>query len=260
MDGDKTLLKVNYPILFVMLLQIIFIIFGIITINNMLNKKPSVPKISIDNYSVIPETTIIGQTDKEINKTVFFSDENKSLLEGILYNIVILNTDGDNIEKEHAIIREGSVHNTYIGELDVYLLNMVIDLEEIGQSYRIAYRWTNNYPNKSVPANNPAMAFCLNKNELIYGGFVCKDEYNNYGADIVVHDLMQYCTFNNFSLKLSDTYRGDPLSITIKLPPGEKPPEDVAVQELSNYLSDLGFSLDDFEYEVVRSKPFTIDR
>ena len=248
---NKAPLEINYPVLFVILFQIVFIIFGIITIKNFLNEKTSVPRINISNYSDISDTKVLGQDNGEVNKSFFSNDEKKSVIESAVYDIVLSNTNGNNIEKNSAKIRTDSIHNVYIADLHYYLLNFIVDLEDIGQSYRVVYRKTSDYP---------AIAFCLHEEELIYGKFDCKDKYDNYGADIVVHGLMQGHAFSNFSTILSDTYKGDPLKITIKLPPGEEPPEEVAIQELSHYLSELGFNLDDFQHEIVRPKPFTISR
>lgn len=252
MDDNKDYIAINYPVVFVILLQIIFIIFGVITIKNLLSTKPNIPKVSIDNYSEIAETTILGQTSKEINKTLFSSAENKSLVESVLYNITLLNTNGSNITKKDAIIRDGSVHNVYISDLNIYLLNMIIDVQEIGQSYRIVYRWTDNYPNRNVPVNGPAMAFCLHESELIYDNFNCKDEYNNRGINTVFRDLTRDYPFKTFSIKTSDTDTEGQLVNTIQLFPGEEITEETAKQELSDYLSELGFNLDDFKYDFTK--------
>lgn len=252
MDGNKDYIAINYPLLFAILFQMIFIIFGIVTIKNLLSAKPNIPKISINNYSEIAETSILGQTNKEINKTLFSSTENKSLVESVLYNITLLNTNGSNITKKDAIIRGGSVRNVFISNLNIYLLNMIVDIEETGQSYRIVYRWTDNYPNRNVPVNGPAMAFCLHENELIYGSFNCKDEYNNHGIDTVFRDLTRDYPFKTFSIKASDTDVEGQAANTIQLFPGEEITEETAKQELSDYLSELGFNLNDFKYDFIR--------
>lgn len=263
MEESKEKKDVNYIVVAAVILQIVFIVLAIVAIKNIFEPKTNTPKIEIANYSEIPQTSVIGQDDKKNNLDINTDDTKKSVIGGILNDIVDMNTEGYNVQNHGAKIREGSVYNVYIGALNMHLLNFIVDLEEIGQSYGIAYRWTDSYPNKSVPANEPAVAFCLDKEKLIYGDFDCRDKYDGNGADVIAYGLLKYYAFDGFSLKLSDSYDGKPLDIEIGITTGNGEPdasaEDAAVQKLSEYLASLGFDLEDFSYKIVRLRPFEIN-
>lgn len=246
---EERTIKLNPLVIIAFLIQLIFIIFASIVIYNTLHQKDQTANLDVDNFSSIPDGKIIGQS--EYGKLNFELDETKkNVIENILYNIVYLNNSGS-ISNKGAKIREGSVRNVYIEDLKVYLLNFIVDIEDLQQSYRITYRWADQYPNKSVPADMPAIAFCPQKNELIYGDFNCKDDYNNHGADIIVYGLLRYKIFSSFTVGLSgDVFNGEPLSLRINTISDEKTVEEAAVAEVSDYLSELGFNLDDFNYVV----------
>ena len=227
------------------LFEIIFIVFIIITIRNLSKGEIEVPKMGINNYSVIPEGVIVGKTENGLN---FELDEvKKSIIENTLYEEILLNNT-NNVGNNDAKIREGSIHNVYISELDVYLLNFIVDVNNLKQSYRVVYRWSDSNPNENIPQNVPAIAFCLDDNELIYEDFDCKDKYSE---DTVVYDLLQNKTFHKSVLSLSgDVYNGEPLNIIIYADSDEEFVKEAAVEEISSYLSKVGFDLNHFEYKV----------
>lgn len=251
MESEHKVYQINPIIAIAVFLQILFIIFIIVTINGVLNSQDDVAKIDIGNYSSISDGVIIDNSD-DINVETDFKldDTKKSVIGGLIYQIALLN-NVDNISNNKAAIRADSVHYEYIEDLKIYFLNFIVDLEDLGQSYRIVYRWADEYPNENVPTNEPAMAFCLHKDELIYENFNCKDSYNNYGESLVVYDLLRYKDFSNFTVGLSgDIYKGEALNIHINTISNEESFVSSAISEVSEYLSSLGFNLNDFEYSA----------
>ena len=251
MESEHKVYQINPIIAIAVFLQISFIIFIIVTINGVLNSQDDVAKIDIGNYSSISDSVIIDNSD-DINVETDFKldDTKKSVIGGLIYQIALLN-NVDNISNNKAAIRADSVHYEYIEDLKIYFLNFIVDLEDLGQSYRIVYRWSDEYPNENVPTNEPAMAFCLHEDELIYENFNCKDSYNNYGESLVVYDLLRYKDFSNFTVGLSgDIYKGEALNIHINTISNEESFVSSAISEVSEYLSSLGFNLNDFEYSA----------
>lgn len=247
MDNDGH--KIKMPLVISVVLEFVFVIFIVISVIS-LSKQNSieVAKLKIDNYSVIPEGKVLGEIGN-IDVDFELDETKKSVIEGTLYDELLFNNVGNiyNVVK----IREGSVYYSYISDLNVYILNFIVDVEDLGQSYHLAYRWSGENSKKYFSTNVPALAFCLDSEDLIYGDFECKDAYNGRGSDIVVHDLLQDKTFENSVVNLAgDVYNGERLIIHIYTNSDEESIEETAVDEVSSYLSNVGFDLEDFEYSV----------
>lgn len=244
--GEKK--QIKPVVLVIMIFEIVFVVFVVLTIRNLMQKNAEVPNISIDNYSVIPELLVVGE--KNSGATFELDETKKSVIESVLYDEILFNSVG-NIYNGGAKIRDGSAYNVYINELNIYVLNFIVDIEDLEQSYRVVYRWTDKYPNENIPQNVPGLAFCLDKDELIYGDFGCKDGYNGHGADTVVYDLLKNKTFTNAVLSLSgDVYNGEPLMINIYVDSDDDSVRADATEEISSYLDSVGFDLEDFDYEI----------
>lgn len=231
--NDDQLIKINPFVVAFILFQVIFILFAIFTIQGIFSKKPAITQIDISNYSFIN-----------------LDSQHKPILQGALYDIVSLNNVG-NISSRDAKIRNDSVKDVYVKDLDIHFLNFIIDLDDIKQSYRIIYRWTNSYPNDNISSDNPAIALCPSQSELIYGDFDCKDSYADNIEDIIVFDMLHHKTFDSFTIDLvGDFYNGESLSLRISTGSSDKVSQNAAVSEISDYLSSLGFNLEDFDYLV----------
>ena len=262
MESNRRVYQISPAIVVVALLQLVFIIFVVITINNILNHGVEAPRIKISNYSAIPSGELVGKNGiVPNNRGIKFSidDTDKKTIESTIYGVASLNNK-ENIANSGAKIREDSAHYEYIEELNAYFLNFIVDIEDLGQSYRFVWLFGDDSLKDKNPKVVRLMAFCPKKDEMIYGDFDCKDEYDGRGDDIVVYDLIQDHLFNNFTTKLSGADNGGSLKIEIQLSPWEETPEEVAVQELSEYLSIFGFNLDDFDYEIITLRPYTIRR
>lgn len=251
MENNQNALRINPIITIVVILQLIFIIFAGITIRNLLSYSMGAPEIKINNYSAIPDGEILSNNNILSNNQGLdfaLNDADKHTIESTIYDAVLLNDKGS-IANRGAKIREGSARHVYIKNLSAFFLDFIVDIEDIGQSYHFAWLGGGDSSGQNLPEVVFLMAFCPKEDELIYGDFSCKDEYNGHGLDIVAYNLIRRYPFNSFSTELSDVYAGYPLKITIQLYPGEDSTEEIAVQELSTYLSDLGINLNDFEYD-----------
>ena len=251
MEPQKSNLNINPLILIALLFQLLFMIFAFISIKNLIEQDNlAVAEISIDNISstdVSPDNnTISGNAASDLN------DTQKSAVERVLFQTIALNTPaGQNIPNFGAEIRDGSVINTYLEDFDAHILNFIVDIDELGQSYRVVYRWADDYPNKVVPANNPAMVLCLPDRDLVYDDFNCQDEYSGNGDDQIVYDLLRSKLFSNFTAGVTgDVQNGEPLNIKINTLSDDESVKSAAVAEVAEYLESLGFNLSDYEYSV----------
>lgn len=249
-------IKIDPVKVFVVVIQLAFIILMTIVVRDWFKKKDEIATVEINNYSEIPSGELIGPVSinygyADLKSGFELDDTKKSVLEGALYDVASMNNTSE-IPANGARIRENSVSYAYIEDLDVYLLNFLVDIDELKQSYRLVYRWTNRYPNSSVPSNGPAMAFCPYREELIYDDFECKDLYNNRGNDRVVYDLLKNKSFNDFGIEfVGNVLEGDPLNMEIYIV-GLGPADDSArartIDTLGSWLNKIGFSLEKFTY------------
>lgn len=241
--NDQSPKELNPIVIMAIIAQVFFTIFAIISIVNMLNSKTIVPSVRVDDYSEINDKkTAMKGSIAELN------DTRKSVVEGILYEIISMNTP-DSVKNYGAKIREESVTNIYLDEFDANFLNFIVDVEELGQSYNIVYRWSDKYPNKIVPSDNPAMAFCPREEDLIYGDFDCRDKYGNRADQQIVYEMLQEKDFDGFAVYVDgDVYHDGELMIDIRTPSNDNEVVEEAINSVSNYLSSLGFELQDYNY------------
>ncbi len=226
-------------------LQLAFTVFAVISFKQILEKKSVMARMAVENYGEIQRTAV------DTEKLDSLDDMQKAALEGALYDIIALNSpSGTNIPNSGAKIREGSMINRYLPEFDAYFLNFLVDIEELGQSYRVVYRWAEEYPNDIVPIDDPLVAFCPRKEELIYGDFGCQDEFNGNGEDRMAYEMIKKKTFYGFTVGLlSNIYNGARLELGIYAIKSDQEEEKVrAVETVREYLQQLGFNLDNFEY------------
>ena len=250
MENNQTILRINPAIAIAAVLQLIFIVFAGVTIHNLLNSNTGAPEIKISNYSAIPDGKIISNEPSSIRGIDFTLDDTaKHTIGSTIYNAVLINDKGS-VSNHGAKIREGSARHAYIEDLSAYFLNFIVDIEDLGQSYHFTWLGDSSFSGQNLPEVTFLMAFCPREDELVYGNFDCKDEYDGQGLDIVVYNLLRYKMFSDFTVGLSNVYDGEPLVIGINVSSDDESAKAAAVQEVSDYLSDLGFSLDGFEYSV----------
>lgn len=250
MENNQNNYRISPAIAVAVILQLIFLIFAGITIHNLLDRKTEPPKIKIDNYSAIPNGKVINKhSEKSNSQNVDFNLDNyKSEIEESIYNVALINNKG-NIEDKGAKIREKSAHYVYVEDSNTYFLNFIVDIEGLKQSYRFTWRRDNDSSGQSM-VSNTMTAICLKEDEMIYEKFDCKDNYGGRGLDIVIYDLLSKRMFSNFTVGLSGVYDGKPLTFSINVSSDSESAKSAAVKEVSDYLAELGFNLDDFKYSV----------
>lgn len=252
MENNQSIYHVNPAIVTAVILQFVFIIFASIAIYSILNRNVGTPKIKISNYSTISDGEVIGGDNTASNtQDIKFTldDTAKNTIESAIYDIAS-NNNKNGLANNGAKIREGTSHYVYIENLNAYLLNFIVDIEDLGQSYRFVWLFDNNLLDQNSPKVSSLMVFCPKESEIIYDDFNCKDDYDGHGLDIIVYNLLRYKMFSNFTVGLSNVYNGEPLTLDINVNSDSEATKDAAVQEISNYLSSLGFGLDDFKYTI----------
>ena len=122
-----------------------------------------------------------------------------------LYEIVRLNSvEGTNIPGiKDAALRKGSEKQSEVKSKVQYTGTFIVDIASLKQSYRITYSYTSD--NHDVFSSGyPVMASCLNKDELVFGEFDCKNP--SYGAKSDTSDpLLSKLPFNSSFYSIDST-------------------------------------------------------
>ena len=229
--------NINPIVLIACVAEIVFLIIAGVIIKDLFTPKTKVNKIGIDNYA-------------NVNLNVNLDDAQKSVVEGELAKIVSLNNTDSSTLSYGAEIREGSVHDVFIDDLAIHFLNFIIDVKELGQSYQVIYRWADRYPNPNVPTNNSAMIFCPRQDKQIDQNFNCRDDYNGNGESIVAYQVLRNQLFGSFLTGIEGNDTDGIKKIYISPMDSEEATKDNAIKTLRDWLANLGFNLDDYQYEI----------
>ncbi|MDO4742357.1 MAG: hypothetical protein Q4A79_03240 [Candidatus Saccharibacteria bacterium] len=169
-----------------------------------------------------------------------------------LYDIVAMNLDGDATEEElsgEAIVREGSVSLGEEGGAKEW--NFIVDLPFVGQSYA-GFFVSGENPN--VYNGGYAVLFtCLDKSELIYGDFGCRDMFSGEGYLVPICNVLPIAVDEfDFAARQSSVY-------TISCYFTSDETANVIINDYSggNYekalgkIRELGFSPEDYYIEYI---------
>lgn len=235
--------KINPFIALAVVFQFIFIVFAIVTLNNLLAPNNKSPIVKIDDYAAVSNSATLEGSLGDIQ------DDHKSIIGTTIYNIAALNTS-QNINSFGAKIRDDSVSNIYIDELGMHYMHFIVDIEDLGQSYQVVYRWVENPPDDIDVKDIPLVtAFCPKSEDLIYGDFNCQDSYSGNAEAQIIYETLQYKDLANSRISLiGDPSLGENLTISILTRSDDENTTSAAIEEIAEFIGLLGFALEDYDY------------
>lgn len=243
---DTPTLRISPIVIIAVFCEMIFLILAGVAIHDILAVQPDPLGVKIDDY------TSLANTARLEGSIANFDDNRRSIIEDALYYTVARNNPGTSVATFGATIRDNSLVNTYIDDLDTPYLNFLVDIPSLQQSYRVIY-YHSTFSTAVITSDSIAevAVLCPKDNELIYGDFDCQDDYRHNGEDNILAQFIGSKLFSNFSVAVvGDAAAGEHISFDIRVESDEPEVTASAVTELSNFLRQLGFSLDDYEYTV----------
>ena len=112
-----------------------------------------------------------------------------SLIEAGLYDTIALNLpDDETPPKSGAIIREGSLQESFDESENLHYGDFITDIDSIKQSFSIYYEWTND-KNNAYMSGYPVIITCVERTERIYNTTSCIDAYHQ--ADPVIDSFAE---------------------------------------------------------------------
>lgn len=179
------------------------------------------------------------------------------MTEWALFNAILENNEGQGFFKNatSSYIREGTVRTQRFGNGANYA-RMVVDVPGLLESYEIFLQYFNNddlidiidYDNPKIAA--PCSILCLEKSEIIYPDFNCRESANSSTRQEIVFRTLDYFEFKNFVTSFKD---GDWSTIYIS-PVDGKVSNNIKqsyIQEVKDAIDSLGISPDIFSYQVI---------
>lgn len=242
MEKIRDFLKNPFVIIGI-IIQIIFIILIIILIQNITKKDTVVPDVKIQN------------TFEDISNDL--PKEAAKYFERSLYEIVSLNSKNiTNISDSGAHVRENSISQQYLNEINVRYIHFIVDIPSIQQSYQISYQWSDDTNNKKLPTNNSLMSMCLPREKMIYPDFNCQDRYNHNGPKELIKTLTNQITLkvNNQSFSVIPKGRTSDDNFYFQVAINTCGNDDLknkATQVFEKQVKDLGFELSEIPYQTI---------
>lgn len=230
--------KINLKIIFFCIFEVIFLAIGIKVITGLLDE-------NIEVEQTIEETK---------NLTAFLDDVPKEKADEIkqsLYEIAALNIDiSDNVDLHDLVVRDDKITRVYYQATDVEIINLIVDIESIGQSYRIATFWSNDKNNSFIYTYGYMFqpVFCVDEDDWIYGEYQCRDLSINRGSDYFAYSLLDYFEPQNGSVEVLDSDlsygRTIPIYPKVKTEAGI----EAEVKELKDFVEAIGFDRDRYNF------------
>lgn len=169
-------------------------------------------------------------------------------VEKALFKKMKMNSIGMQVENVGAVVREGSTRTLRMEENGSDFLSFVVDLPDMGQSYRVYYA----YPETIFDSENLAIALCLDSfDEKIYAEFNCVDmEEDEEGRVMIVATVVEGIEYNDFWVNVDEDLR----QIRINVLPAVEVNDEVRsryISEVKQIVENLGVSPGMFEYKVM---------
>lgn len=238
-DGGSSFVKVNYPLLIFVILQIIFIVLCAV----------SLPKIFVSNradegnFANLPRITIDGSSEilpKEVD-----------VMEWILLDAVKENVSEVAFGEADAVIRDESVKKQYFELPNIYYYSAIVDIPDLNQSYWVFYEYSDEENNINLSANNQYLAMCIvDPEEIVYRDFDCKSQYGQLTYNAIAKKYLGWSNFDNIIVEVSDDY-GEIQIIIIN--DEDNSNNEKYINEVKEKIRSLGIYPEIFEYNVIPS-------
>lgn len=243
-------IQINPFIIIGIFFEIIFIIFTITTLKNLLTK---------EQVQTTVETNGNFLQDQNIPKNAINIIE-----QGIYQSIALNSTNSETIQKQDLDIRENSFIFNSLKTLNIQYVNFIVDIPSKEQSYKVFYEWSDDKNNQYIYPNNSLFIMCPSSEEVFYDNFNCIDRYNGHAPNIIMY--YEFKKFKNSIPEYNDvliSYTSEPwkddFSFVIKpvkcdgqceiLKDTES--KEKSLQAFKDFINKFGFSLNDLNYKII---------
>ena len=172
--------RVNPVIMGLIIFQILFIFLLIISLNGIFNSNEPHLEINVNDLSQKIEGLDSAGADR---------------IEYGIYQAISDNLSGNNVDKNGIYIRDGSLIKKYFESANVNYVNFIVDIPDVGQSYQVAYEWSDDESNKNISPAVSVAVMCLDEEDLIYDTFDCRGG-QDYMRGVFVSEIIRMGGYN----------------------------------------------------------------
>ena len=244
LDGERPV-RINYLILIIVSLEVIFIIVSVTTI---IAKFGQSDQISSNDYSGQPHISIEDFSRKITNFPVGKQD----YLQNGLLNIAQINNPDINLGDVKARIRDDSVYEHYFALPDLNYSSAIVDIPELNQSYQVFLQSSQDEYNRNLDPNGSIIFLCIeDPSDIIYKDFDCIDIYSQKTRNSIVEKYLKYFQFDGF-ISWLDNYENvviAPIDFGIV-------DEEGFIIQAKEAIRSLGISPDLFNYNIMQGEEY----
>lgn len=235
--------NINYPLLILGLLQVLFIIVAAISIKNMMQDE----KINPDDTSRQSSISI----ERLSSKIPEISSDSKDEIQRELLRIVKNNTTDVDFGSVEAIIRDESIHANFFETENLGEVNFIVDIPELSQTYQLFYEYSPDLNNSYLEKNDRIIALCVEPSEVKYQDFNCNGFYTQGTRNFLVQKYLEFADFENFYAEILD----EDYSVVRVCPFYHNETDgDLFIEETKEMIRSFGVSPDLFTYQIVQPK------
>lgn len=239
-DFQRKLRGVFNPFnLFLMVLEMGFLIFVGVIFANVLTEPNVVPEVGADEF--------VGQIEG-------LSWELSDDIGRAIYDAIAKNTgDGRNVDESGVIVRDGSLIDRRFDGADLRYVSFIVDVPELSQSYWVYYDDYGELDADELSGGAPevVVACLVDDNEMIYKDFDCRDGGSGLARNYVVAEYLKYFRSDGF-VAFVDPGDEEMKHIRVMSKKHEYTDEESEryVRETKEFIESLGISPELFEYTV----------
>ena len=238
--------KVSAITLVFIIIQIMFVVFLIISITSLFKKETALKREDQPEVTISNLRTLV--TD--------LSDEYASDIQHSLTEIVELNTTNIGIANLDATIRNDSLNSVNFNYYGSKVISFIVDIPILQQSYQMIYAYPIDVGLGLPYTNNYRTILCLeDEDQIIYQNFVCHSSFSPETRQEVVDEYLKYFEFDYFTASLDI----DNTTVIIS-PIGESLTETAKnsyIQKTKDAIKLLGVPSDLFTYKVLTQADIT---
>ena len=218
--------------IFIIIITLFFLLFLAITIFNATRPNPYGESTAIDGLSSIGMSV----------------DDQDQVTAGLYSMIKSHMSVGDDVPTSGAKIREGSIEMWYNEEERSNVVDFIVDIEAIRQSYNIHVEWSGD---KNFTSGYPYVITCVSREDAIYPEFACTDDFTVSDLELVQGSLPYWgeteSGYEYMVLSKKDTEDEFYFEIDVNAC-GDQEIMNEALESAKNWINSFGVSSDDFTY------------
>lgn len=193
---------------------------------------------------------------KDMSKELKDLPENeRGIIAQELTRALSLNTNEINLNNTVAEIREGYTKKSYTHQ-NLTFYNMIIDIPELEQSYRIYHEYSKDETNKFFTYDKTTIATCVYDQKFQKYKFECNSRYEKSEDERILRKYLTFESFGTFSASLG---ADNSILITPIAQNFSAEEKENSIKAAKEAIKGLGFNPESYTYSVIDAASLTYE-